>query len=117
MLARLTRSLRNRSKNQVTSAAAAAVPVAAAPMLEKLENRQMLAVSPVVAGTKIKGFNQSVNNISTNSTVIIIPFTGDINLVDASKIRVGVNLQNPETKDYPDGRLIPGRRVTLVIDP
>jgi hypothetical protein len=37
--------------------------------------------------------------------------------LDASKIRISVNLQNPETPEYPDGRLIPGRRVTLVIDP
>jgi WD40 repeat protein len=37
--------------------------------------------------------------------------------LDASKIRVSVNLQNPETLEYPDGRLIPGRRVTIVIDP
>ena len=37
--------------------------------------------------------------------------------LDANKIRLGVNLQNPETPEFPDGRLIPGRRVTLVIDP
>jgi hypothetical protein len=97
MLARLARSLRNRKQqtNQAARAAAAASNRVAAPTLEKLENRQMLAVSPVVAGTKIKGFNQSVNNISTNSTVIIIPFTGDINLVDATKIRLFGYAINP----------------------
>jgi WD40 repeat protein len=37
--------------------------------------------------------------------------------LDAGKIRIGVEVQNPETPEYPDGRLIPGRRVTVVIEP
>jgi hypothetical protein len=64
-------------------------------MFESLENRQLLAVSPVVAGTKIKGINLSSNNISTNQTLITIPFTGNINLVDATKLRLFAYAINP----------------------
>ena len=37
--------------------------------------------------------------------------------LDAGKIRLGVEVQNPETPEYPHGRLIPGRRVTVVVEP
>ena len=37
--------------------------------------------------------------------------------VEAGKLRVGVNVDNPESAQYPLGRLVPGRRVTLVIQP
>ena len=36
--------------------------------------------------------------------------------LDASKIRIGVEVQNPETAEHPHGRLIPGRRVTVVVE-
>src|SRR5205814_1137731 len=34
--------------------------------------------------------------------------------LDAGKLRIGVEVQNPETPEYRHGRLIPGRRVTVV---
>jgi WD40 repeat protein len=37
--------------------------------------------------------------------------------LDAGKIRIGVEVQNPETPEFRHGRLIPGRRVTVVIEP
>jgi WD40 repeat protein len=37
--------------------------------------------------------------------------------LDAGKLRIGVEVQNPETPEYHHGRLIPGRRVTVVIEP
>ncbi len=58
------------------------------PLFEALEQRQLLSVSPVYAGTKIKGINLSSNGISTNQTLITIPFTGNVNIADASKIQV-----------------------------
>lgn len=76
------------SSRQTTSRAPAAA-------FERLEQRQLLAVSPVVAGTKIKGINLSENNISTNQTLITIPFTGDISIADASKIRLFGYALNP----------------------
>ncbi len=59
-----------------------------APTFEQLENRQMMAVSPVFAGTKLKGSNLSSGGVSTNSTLITIPFTGNLQLADKSKIRL-----------------------------
>ncbi len=56
--------------------------------MEKLEDRQLLSTSPVYAGTKIKGINLSSNGISTNQTLITIPFTGNVNIADASKLQV-----------------------------
>jgi hypothetical protein len=67
----------------------------AKPAVEQLEARWMMADSTVVAGTKIKGINLSANNISTNQTLITIPFTGNINLADATKIRVFGYALNP----------------------
>ena len=37
--------------------------------------------------------------------------------LEAGKIRIGVEVQNPETPEFLHGRLIPGRRVTVVIEP
>ncbi|HYO08208.1 MAG TPA: hypothetical protein VER17_04495, partial [Tepidisphaeraceae bacterium] len=92
MFRRLASSLRRRStqpqQDQVTRAAVA-------PVLEQLERRQLMAVSPVTAGTKIKGVNLSENNISSNSTLITIPFSNNINLVDASKLRLFGYALNP----------------------
>jgi hypothetical protein len=56
------------------------------PVIEPLEKREMLADSSVVAGSKVKSRNLVDDNISR--TVMTIPFTGDINLADAGKIRV-----------------------------
>jgi WD40 repeat protein len=36
--------------------------------------------------------------------------------LDGSKLRVTVHLENPPTDEYPHGRLMPGNRVTLVIE-
>ena len=83
MFLRLARSLRRKSAAHRK------------PAVEPLEQRQMLAVSPVIAGTKIKGVNLSVNNISTNQTLITIPFTGDVTLVDQTKIRLFAYAINP----------------------
>ena len=65
------------------------------PAVERLEPRWLMADSSVVAGTKIKGINLSENNISTNQTLITIPFTGNINLADTSKIRLFGYALNP----------------------
>ena len=43
-------------------------------VVEALEARQLMAVSPVFAGTKIKGVNLSSNGLSTNQTLITVPF-------------------------------------------
>jgi WD40 repeat protein len=37
--------------------------------------------------------------------------------VNTRQARIGVNVQNPITREYPDGRLIPGRPVHIVIEP
>ena len=87
MLSRLVSKLRRATKTSTQTKR----PVG----LEPLEKRQMLAVSPVFAGTKIKGVNLSENNVSTNSTLITIPFTGDITLVDQSKLRLFAYAINP----------------------
>jgi WD40 repeat protein len=36
--------------------------------------------------------------------------------VEAGKVRATVEVQNPETQEYPRGRLIPGGRVTVVLE-
>ena len=56
--------------------------------VEPLEGRQYMAVSPVFAGTKLKGINLSANGISTNQTLITIPFTGNIQIANAGLIQV-----------------------------
>src|ERR1043165_8894954 len=66
-----------------------------APLVEHLEERQLMAVSPVVAGTKIKGINLSSGGVSTNQTLVTIPFSGDVTLVDATKIRMFGYAINP----------------------
>src|SRR5688500_665686 len=83
--------LRRRS----TTTPSATRPAAAAPTLERLEGRQMLAVSPVVAGTKIKGVNVSSGLLSTNQTRITVPITGNINIADVSKIQLRGYAHNP----------------------
>jgi hypothetical protein len=72
---------------------------AAAVSFEKLENRQLMAVSPVIAGTKIKGINLSSGNISTNQTLITIPFTGNIKILDQTKLRLYGYAINPLSKN------------------
>ena len=91
-----------RSRRSAAAAAAAAAadqtntaPAAPAAAVEQLEHRYLMADSDVVAGTRIKGINLSANNISTNQTLITIPFTGNIALADASKIRVFGYALNP----------------------
>src|SRR5215217_6536024 len=56
--------------------------------VEPLEGRQYMAVSPVIAGTKIKGINLSSGGISTNQTLITVPFTGNINIANAGLIQL-----------------------------
>jgi hypothetical protein len=63
--------------------------------IEQLEKRELLATSPVVAGAKIKGINLSSGGVSTNQTLVTIPFSGDVNLLDASKIRMFGYAINP----------------------
>ena len=57
------------------------------------------------------------HRLQTDAKGNLLTLTHFDRTLDASKIRVGVNLENPSTDDFPDGRLIPGRRVTIVIDP
>src|SRR5688572_26792885 len=55
---------------------------------ESLEARQMLAISPVIAGTKIKGINLSSGGVSTNQTLITVPFTDNVVLSNVGLIRM-----------------------------
>jgi hypothetical protein len=107
MLRRLTRSLPRPAATAARSgkSAAATAPRAAAPAFEQLEQRQLLSTSPVIAGSKIKGINLSNNNISTNQTLITIPFgstdpavSSDVTLTDASKIRLFGYATNPGSR-------------------
>ncbi len=92
MLSRIVRMLRN-AVQQVPQQRAAA----AAPMFENLEKRELMAVSPIVAGTKLKGVNLSAGGISTNQTLITVPFTGNVKIADASKIQLRGYAINPLT--------------------
>ena len=56
--------------------------------MESLESRVLFSDQSRFAGTKIKGINLSSNNLSTNQTLITIPFTGNIDLVDVTKLRL-----------------------------
>src|SRR4051812_41971365 len=56
--------------------------------IEQLEKRELLATSPVFAGSKIKVVNLSSNGVSTNQSLITIPFTGNIQILDSSKIQL-----------------------------
>ncbi len=86
MLTRLARAFRRPSTLRVKRSA---------PAVEQLEKRELLSNSPIFAGTKIKGVNLSSNNVSTNSTLITIPFTGNINLTDVTKLRLFGYADNP----------------------
>src|SRR5205823_10672761 len=67
-------------------------------MIEPLEGRQMMAVSPIIAGVKVKTQNLfGTNNISLNESLLTIPFTGNINIADASKLQVRGYAINPLT--------------------
>jgi hypothetical protein len=83
----LSRIVRNLFKTQS--------PAQRAPSFEQLENRQMMAVSPVVAGTKLGGANLSAGGVSTNQSLITIPFSGNVTLVDKSKIQIRGYAINP----------------------
>ena len=96
MLSRIVRNLCNTLVAGATPSQQES-PRASAPMFEKLEERQLMAVSPVVAGTKIKGVNLSAAGVSTNQTLITIPFTGNIKIADASKLQLRGYAINPLT--------------------
>ena len=66
-----------------------------APTFEKLEARQLLSTSGVIAGTKVKGTNLSANGVSTNQTLITVPFTGNINIAHGSGIQLRGYAINP----------------------
>ena len=66
-------------------------------VIETLENRRLLAVSPVIAGTKIKGINLSAAGVSTNQTLITVPFTDNITVADVGKLRLFGYALNPES--------------------
>src|SRR5215218_4745361 len=89
MLSRIVRTVRNSLQSKQ--------PKAASPMLENLEKRELMAVSPIIAGTKIKGVNLSAGGVSTNQTLITIPFTGNIKILDASKLQLRGYAINPLT--------------------
>src|SRR4051794_1536899 len=82
MFGRFARSHRPRLARKDTLAPAAA------PAVEQLEGRQYMAVSPVIAGTKIKGINLSAAGVSTNQTLITVPFTGNIQIANAGLVQV-----------------------------
>jgi len=89
MLRRLVRSNRSTVKAREGNASASK------PAFERLEPRQLMAVSPVLAGAKIKTVNLFSGGVSSNQSVITIPFSGDINLVDVTKIRMYAYAINP----------------------
>src|SRR6476620_4739778 len=91
MLSRIVRNLRGALTNTANT------QTQSAPMFDKLEERQLMAVSPVIAGTKIKGVNLSAAGVSTNQTLITIPFTGNIKIADASKLQLRGYAINPLT--------------------
>src|SRR5438477_7270746 len=67
-------------------------------MFESLEKRQMMAVSPVLAGSKVRTQNLfGSNNISLNESILTIPFSGNVNIADASKLQVRGYAINPLT--------------------
>ena len=57
---------------------------------------RLLAASPIFIGTKNQG-NQPLpaNDVSTNQTLITIPFTNDITLTDVTKLRLFGYADNP----------------------
>ncbi|MCC6419788.1 MAG: hypothetical protein IT429_16260 [Gemmataceae bacterium] len=66
---------------------------------------------PVPTREEVKNHRIRVNEQRQPLTVTHVDRT-----LDASKLRLTVNLDNPETPEYPSGRLMPGRRVTLVVE-
>ena len=69
---------------------------APAAMVERLEKRELLADSSIVAGAKTNGSNLLDNNgLSLNKSEIIVGFSGNINIADVSKIRVFGYALNP----------------------
>ena len=89
MLSRFFRRFRHQPQQQARKQRA--------PFVEHLEGRQLMAVSPVVAGTKIKGVNLSSGGVSTNQTLITVPFTGNVKIADQSKIQLRGYAINPLT--------------------
>jgi hypothetical protein len=74
--------------------------------IEQLEQRQLMAVSPVFAGTKLKSRDVSANNIKTNNTVITVPFTGNITIADQSKIQIRGYALNPLSKNLAQVKMV-----------
>ncbi|HEX8524986.1 MAG TPA: hypothetical protein VF669_22235, partial [Tepidisphaeraceae bacterium] len=71
--------------------------VAKHPMLEVLEARQLMAVSPIVAGTKVSTGNLASGGVATNQSLITIPFSGPINIAAKSGIQLRGYAINPLT--------------------
>src|SRR4051794_919136 len=66
--------------------------------IEMMEGRRYMAVSPVIAGTKVKTKNLfDVDNVSLNESILTVPFTGNVTIADASKIQVRGYAINPLT--------------------
>lgn len=65
--------------------------------VDQLENRRMLAVSPVHAGKTGVNLVLAQDGSKENSNVIIVNFSGDVNLISASKIRVIGYAVNPKS--------------------
>jgi hypothetical protein len=68
-------------RNRASTASAAPKP-----MVERLEDRKYMAA--IANPSKMKLINASSNGISTNQSVITIPFSEELILADVSKIRV-----------------------------
>src|SRR5436190_16186172 len=65
--------------------------------VERLEQRELLATSPILGGGKIKVYNIFNGNLLTNQSRVVIPFSGNVNLIDASKIQVRGYAINPQS--------------------
>lgn len=65
--------------------------------VDQLENRRMLAVSPVHAGKTGVNLVLADDGSKENSNVIIVNFTGDVNLIDSGEIRVIGYAVNPKS--------------------
>jgi len=65
------------------------------PLVEQLERRQLLSVTINPAKIKVRNITDETTGFSTNQSQLTVPFTEEIQIVDASKIRMIGYVQNP----------------------
>src|SRR6267142_8081 len=98
MLRRLVRSLGNFSRRPAADKPRKrGVRGVTIEHVERLEQRELLATSPILGGGKIKVYNIFNGNLLTNQSRVVIPFSGNVNIVDASKIQLRGYAINPQS--------------------